>query len=67
MLISVVRVIIFATLRYPILYAIFGHPLMAAFWLVIFVRSVWKTGIRRELEWRGRTYDAAETRFGADR
>ncbi len=66
-LISVVRVIVFATLRYPIVYAIFGHPLMAAFWLAIFVRSVWKTGIRRELEWRGRTYDAAETRFGADR
>src|ERR1043165_2544732 len=35
-LISVVRVIIFAALRYPILYAIFGHPLMAAFWLVLF-------------------------------
>ena len=65
--ISVVRVIVFAALRYPILYAIFGHPLMAAFWLVIFVRSVWKTGIRRELEWRGRTYDASETRFGANR
>src|ERR1051326_1938940 len=66
-LISVVRVVIFAALRYPILYAILGHPLMAAFWLVIFLRSVWKTGIRRELEWRGRTYDAAETRFGAER
>jgi len=66
-LISVVRVIVFATLGYPIVYAIFGHPLMAAFWLVIFIRSVWKTGIRRELEWRGRTYDASETRFGADR
>ena len=66
-LISVVRVIIFAALRYPILYAIFGHPLMAAFWLVIFARSMWKTGVRRELEWRGRKYDASETRFGADR
>jgi hypothetical protein len=66
-LISVVRVIIFAALRYPIFYAIFGHPLMAAFWLVIFARSIWKTGVRRELEWRGRKYDASETRFGADR
>lgn len=65
--ISVVRVVVFGALRYPILYGIFGHPLMAAFWLVIFIRSVWKTGIRRELEWRGRTYDAAETRFGAER
>jgi chlorobactene glucosyltransferase len=66
-LISVVRVIIFAALRYPILYALFGHPFMAAFWIVIFVRSLWLTGFRRELEWRGRTYDASETRFGSDR
>jgi len=65
--ISVVRVLVFASLRYPLTYAIFGHPIMAAFWIVIFVRSMWKTGVRRELEWRGRTYDAAETRFGADR
>ena len=66
-LISVVRVVVFAAFRYPLLYAIFGHPLMGAFWLAIFFRSLWKTGIRRELEWRGRTYDASETRFGADR
>ena len=66
-LISVVRVVVFAALRYPILYALFAHPLMAAFWIVIFVRSMWLTGFRRELEWRGRTYDASETRFGADR
>jgi chlorobactene glucosyltransferase len=66
-LISVVRVIIFAAFRYPLLYAIFAHPLMAAFWIVIFVRSMWLTGVRRELEWRGRTYDASATRFGPDR
>jgi chlorobactene glucosyltransferase len=66
-LIGVVRVIIFAASRYPILYAIFAHPLMAAFWIVIFVRSMWLTGVRRELEWRGRTYDASATRFGPDR
>ena len=66
-LIAVVRVIIFAAFRYPILYAVFAHPLMAAFWIVIFVRSMWLTGVRRQLEWRGRTYDASATRFGPDR
>jgi ABC-type uncharacterized transport system permease subunit len=66
-LISVIRLIIFANLHYRLDNALLGHPLMAGFWLVILVRSMWKTGIRRELEWRGRTYDAAETRFGADR
>lgn len=65
--ISVVRVLVFASFRYRLDNAILGHPLMAAVWLTIFVRSVWKTGFRRELEWRGRTYDASETRFGADR
>jgi len=54
--ISVVRVVVFATLRYRLDAAVLGHPLMAAFWFVIFIRSMWKTGGRR-LEWRGRTYD----------
>ena len=66
-LISVVRVVIFAAMRYPIVYAIVGHPFMTLFWIVIFVRSMWLTGVRRELEWRGRTYDASATRFGPDR
>jgi glycosyltransferase involved in cell wall biosynthesis len=67
-LIGVVRMILFANLRYRIDNALFGQPLMAAFWLLIFLRSMWKTGIRHELEWRGRTYDTGETRcFGADR
>jgi chlorobactene glucosyltransferase len=60
-LISVVRVILFANLGYRLDYALFGQPLMAAFGVVIFLRSIWKTGIRREVEWRGRTYDARET------
>ena len=53
--ISVVRVIVFASLRYRLDAAVLGHPLMAAFWFAIFIRSMWKTG--RRLEWRGRTYD----------
>ena len=35
--------------------------------LWIFLRSIWLTGIRRKLLWRGRTYDARQTRFGAER
>jgi chlorobactene glucosyltransferase len=60
-LISVVRVILFANLRYRLDYALFGQPLIAAFGVVIFLRSIWKTGIRRKVEWRSRTYDAGET------
>jgi hypothetical protein len=41
------------------------HPLMTAVWGYIFLRSMWITGIRGELRWRGRTYDAAQTKFGA--
>ena len=66
-LISVVRVILFGNLGYRLDYALFGQPLMAALGFVIFLRSILKTGIRREVEWRGRTYDARETScFGAD-
>lgn len=60
-LISAVRVILFANLGYRLDYALFGQPLMAAFGLVVFIRSIWKTGIRHEVEWRSRTYDARET------
>jgi len=56
-LLTLTRVIVFAALRYRLDSALFAAPLMAAFWLLISVRSVWKTGIRRQLEWRGRTYD----------
>ncbi len=60
-LIGVVRVILFANLGYRLDYALFGQPLMAAFGVVIFLRSIWKTGIRRKVEWRGRTYETGET------
>lgn len=65
-LIAVTRVIVFVPLRYRIDNAILGHPLMTAVWCWILLRSVWFTGIRRQLHWRGRTYDAGRTRFGAD-
>lgn len=66
-LITMTRLILFASLRYSLASAIFLHPVMLAVWGVITLRSMWYTGVRRELLWRGRTYDAAESRFGADR
>jgi chlorobactene glucosyltransferase len=66
-LIVVIRIILFAALRYSILAAIFLHPLMIAVWGWIMLRSMWITGVRRQLPWRGRVYDARSTRFGAER
>jgi glycosyltransferase involved in cell wall biosynthesis len=66
-IISITRVILFRALRYRLDAAIFLHPVMAAIWTWIFIRSIWLTGIRRKLLWRGRTYDARQTRFGAER
>lgn len=66
-LITVIRVILFTALGYSLLAAIFLHPLMIAVWLWILLRSMWITGIRRRLPWRGRVYDARETSFGEER
>ena len=66
-LITIVRLIVFANLGYRLDYAVFGQPLMAVFGVVIFVRSIWKTGIRGEVEWRGVTYNVRDTScFGED-
>ncbi|HEX6159906.1 MAG TPA: glycosyltransferase [Thermoanaerobaculia bacterium] len=65
-LISLVRLILYVALGYRVDNALFGHPLMMAVWGWITLRSVWYTGIRRQVRWRGRTYDAKDTRFGAD-
>ena len=65
-LISVTRVILFTSLGYRLDNALFGNPLMVLLWMWILIRSTWITGIRRQLHWRGRTYDASRTRFGAD-
>jgi glycosyltransferase involved in cell wall biosynthesis len=66
-LITLTRLVLFGSLRYSLLAAVFLHPVMLAVWSYITVRSMWYTGVRRRLQWRGRTYDAAESRFGADR
>jgi len=64
-IISLTRLIVFVPLHYGALNAIFGHPLMTAVWLIIFARSTWIVGIRRQLGWRGRSYDATKKEFGA--
>jgi len=66
-LITLTRIVLFAALGYPLLSAIFLHPLMILVWLWIMLRSMWITGVRRRLPWRGRVYDARATRFGAER
>jgi glycosyltransferase involved in cell wall biosynthesis len=65
--IVVTRLILFRALRYRLDNALLFHPVMVGIWTWIFVRSMWITGIRRKLLWRGRTYDARQTRFGAER
>lgn len=66
LLLAVSRLILYTSLRYGVLNAVFAHPVMMGSWFFILLRSVWFTGIRRQLVWRGRTYDARRTRFGAD-
>jgi len=65
--ISLTRIILFRSLRYPMWNAVLLHPVMTAIWGWIFLRSLWLTGIRRQLHWRGRTYDARKTKFGHER
>ncbi len=65
--ITVTRLILFRSLRYRLDNALLLHPVMVSIWTWIFIRSLWITGIRRRLLWRGRTYDARQTRFGAER
>ncbi|HEV7763465.1 MAG TPA: glycosyltransferase family 2 protein [Thermoanaerobaculia bacterium] len=64
--ITLTRVILFSAIRYRLDNALLGHPLMVSAWALILLRSAWFTGIRKQLLWRGRTYDARRTRFGAD-
>lgn len=61
--ITLTRVILFARLRYPVFYAVVLHPVTVFLWLWILLRSVWVTGVRRQLHWRGRSA-AAWSRFG---
>ena len=60
------RVVLFAAFRYPLWNALLMQPVMIVLWSWIVVRSIWFSGFRRKVRWRGRTYDTAQTRFGAD-
>lgn len=64
--ISLARLLLFLSLRYRIDNALLGHPLMMLGWGWILLRSLWFTGIRRQVRWRGRIYDARRTKSGAD-
>ena len=64
-LITLTRLLVFASLGYRLHYALWAHPLMMLVWTWITLRSMWITGVRKRLAWRGRSYDAGRTRFGA--
>jgi chlorobactene glucosyltransferase len=66
-LITITRVVLFARLDYRLDVAVVGHPFMTLLWIWILARSVWMTGIRRRLHWRGRVYEKTWTRFGSKR
>jgi hypothetical protein len=55
-LITLSRVLVYASLGYRLDNAILGHPLMMAFWGGVLLRSAWKTGVQGQVQWRGRTY-----------
>jgi chlorobactene glucosyltransferase len=65
-LIVLSRVVLYTALGYRLDNALFGHIPMMLIWCWILIRSMWVTGVRRQLTWRGRTYDAKKTKFGAD-
>jgi chlorobactene glucosyltransferase len=64
-IIALTRIVLFTAIGYRFDNAVLGHPLMIGTWCWILIRSVWFTGIRKQLHWRGRTYDAGRTKFGS--
>ncbi|MBW3564455.1 MAG: glycosyltransferase family 2 protein [Acidobacteria bacterium] len=63
-LLTAVRVVAFRSLGYRMDNALFGHPLMTVVFAWIALRSAWMNGVRRKLEWRGRSFDAGAARSG---
>lgn len=63
-LITTARLIVFLSLRYSLLSAIFAYPLSLPVWGWIVLRSTWNVGVLGRLTWRGRTYRSKSTRFG---
>jgi chlorobactene glucosyltransferase len=60
-LITASRLVLFIALRYGVWNALFLHPVMMLLWMWIFVRSMWITGIRNQVHWRGRKYERHTT------
>jgi glycosyltransferase involved in cell wall biosynthesis len=56
------RLLVSAAFRYRLDVALVAQPFMAVVWSWIMLRSMWITGIKRQLAWRGRSYDSAATR-----
>jgi hypothetical protein len=56
------RLVMAIALRYP-LWTALTQPLMAAAWTEIIARSFVRRFLRREVEWRGRRYDAKGATF----
>lgn len=63
LIITSLRLIVFRSLRYSMLSALFACPLSIAGWMFVIVRSAWVTSRGREVSWRGRTYRGS-TAFG---
>jgi 4,4'-diaponeurosporenoate glycosyltransferase len=38
------------------------YPIPLTFFIVVFVRSLWRTHVRRSVEWRGRTVSTSPGR-----
>lgn len=64
-LITVIRVTIFRSMRYRLDNALLLHPLMIIFWCFVVVRSMWMLGVRNEVCWRDRRYEASEIQIGS--
>jgi chlorobactene glucosyltransferase len=60
-LITASRLVLFTVLRYSVWSALFLHPVMMLLWIWIFLRSMWITGIRNQVHWRGRKYERHTT------
>lgn len=65
--IAATRLVLFRSLGYRLDNALFLHPFLTLMWGWIFLRSAWFTGFRKQLHWRGRSYDPGQTRFGGER
>lgn len=61
--ITIARAVMFAALRYNLTAAIFAYPLSLIVGTYLLARSTLHTGFRRQVTWRGRTYEKT-TRFG---